>query len=128
MQPGRVPGGQRRHVAHAEVLEHQAEHGADPGHPRQVGLADEREQLLGADPGLAREPVPVPGPARGAQELAAGGHPVALERGPNPRGEAAQLAERQPEVSRLEAGPAVDHGRGHVALRAGAAGLVRDIG
>ena len=61
MQPGRVPGGERRHVVHAQVLEHQAEHGAEAVDPRQVGLADQREQDVGVDPGLAREPVPVPG-------------------------------------------------------------------
>ena len=73
MQLGRVLGGQRRHVAHAEVLEHQAEHGAEAVDPRQVGPADQREQDVGVDPGLAREPVPVPGSARGPQEPAAGG-------------------------------------------------------
>src|SRR5690348_6084055 len=35
VQVGRVPGGQRGHVGHAEVLEHQAEHGAEAVDPRQ---------------------------------------------------------------------------------------------
>src|SRR3954451_13942393 len=33
VQVGRVLRGQRRHVVHVQLLEHQAEHGADPAHP-----------------------------------------------------------------------------------------------
>ena len=66
VQLSRVPGGERRHVVHAQLLEHQAEHHPDPVDPRQVGAPDQREQGLGLDPGLARETVPVPASRRPA--------------------------------------------------------------